>query len=186
MAPESQGAQPDSLESMRAIVSRALDEDIGDGDVTTECTVPPDLQLRGEFIAKQPGVIAGLEAAGLAFTLLDERARLSQSAADGDPVEPGQVVATVAGPGRALLSGERTALNLLQRMSGIASLTRQFVDAVRGSRAVLLDTRKTAPGLHAFDKWAVRLGGGQKARFGLYDMVLIKDNHIAAAGGSIS
>jgi nicotinate-nucleotide pyrophosphorylase (carboxylating) len=186
MFPLFQVAPPDSLETIRAIVSRALDEDIGDGDVTTDCTVSPDTRLQGEFIAKQPGVIAGLEAARLAFTLIDERARLSQAVADGDLVEPGQVVASVEGAGRALLSGERTALNLLQRMSGIATLTRQYVDAVRGTRAVILDTRKTAPGLRAFDKWAVRLGGGQNHRFGLYDMVLIKDNHIAAVGGSLS
>ncbi|MEP7357832.1 MAG: carboxylating nicotinate-nucleotide diphosphorylase, partial [Anaerolineales bacterium] len=186
MPPSSPVAPPDSPEALSAIVRRALDEDLGDGDVTTECTVAPDARLQGEFIAKQRGVIAGLEAARLVFTLLDERGRFSQTAADGDPVEPGQVVATVEGAGRALLSGERTALNLLQRMSGIATLTRQFVDAVRGTRAVILDTRKTAPGLRVFDKWAVRLGGGQNHRFGLYDMVLIKDNHIAAVGGSLA
>jgi nicotinate-nucleotide pyrophosphorylase (carboxylating) len=118
--------------------------------------------------------------------LMDERTRLSRALADGDPVEPGQLLATVAGPGRALLSGERTALNLLQRMSGIATLTRQYVDLVGGTRAVILDTRKTAPGLRALDKWAVRLGGGQNHRCGLYDMVLIKDNHIAAVGGSLT
>lgn len=184
--PSSQVAPPESLETIRGIVCRALDEDIGDGDVTTECTVPHDTRLQGQLIAKQRGVVAGLEVAWLALTLIDEHTQLSHPVADGDPVEPGQVIATVEGPGRALLSGERTALNLLQRMSGIATLTRQYVDAVRGTRAVILDTRKTAPGLRALDKWAVRLGGGQNHRFGLYDMVLIKDNHIAAVGGSLS
>jgi nicotinate-nucleotide pyrophosphorylase (carboxylating) len=186
MFPLPQVAPPDSLDTIRAIVSRALDEDIGDGDVTTECTVRHDTRLHGEFIAKQRGVIAGLKVALLALALIDERAQMSQLVADGDRVEPGQVIATVEGAGRALLSGERTALNLLQRMSGIATLTQQYVDAVRGTRAVILDTRKTAPGLRALDKWAVRLGGGQNHRFGLYDMALIKDNHIAAVGGSIS
>ena len=176
----------ESPEVIAAIVRRALDEDLGDGDVTTECTVAPQARLRGEFLAKQAGVIAGLEAARLTFASLDENLIFSAHAAEGDSVARGQVVATVEGLGRALLSGERTALNLLQRMSGIASLTRQFVDAVRGTRAVILDTRKTAPGLRALDKWAVRLGGGQNHRFGLYDMVLIKDNHIAAVGGDLT
>jgi nicotinate-nucleotide pyrophosphorylase (carboxylating) len=181
-----QAAPPELLETIRAIVCRTLDEDIGDGDVTTECTVPHDTRLQGELIAKQRGVVAGLEVAWLALTLIDEHVQLSRAIADGNPVQPGQVIATVAGPGRALLSGERTALNLLQRMSGIATLTRQYVDAVRGTQAVILDTRKTAPGLRVLDKWAVRLGGGQNHRFGLYDMVLIKDNHIAAVGGSLT
>jgi nicotinate-nucleotide pyrophosphorylase (carboxylating) len=108
---------------------------------------------------------------------------LSALSGDGEPLTAGQVFATVSGPGRALLSAERVALNCLQRMSGIAALTRQFVDAVQGTRAVILDTRKTAPGLRVLDKWAVRLGGGQNHRHGLFDMVLIKDNHIAAVGG---
>src|SRR5258708_118426 len=181
-----QSAPPELLESMRAIVRHALDEDLGDGDVTTECTVAPDARLRGDFIAKQSGVIAGLEVARLALACLDENLQFSPRVADGDFVQRGQVIATAEGLGRALLSGERTALNLLQRMSGIATLTRQFVEAVRGTRAIILDTRKTAPGLRALDKWAVRLGGGQNHRFGLYDMALIKDNHIAAVGGSLS
>jgi nicotinate-nucleotide pyrophosphorylase (carboxylating) len=176
----------ESPEAIAAIVRRALDEDLGDGDVTTECTVSARARLRGEFLAKQNGVIAGLDVARLTFASLDEHLAFTAHAAEGEPVARGQVVATVEGLGRALLSGERTALNLLQRMSGIASLTRQFVEAVRGTRAVILDTRKTAPGLRALDKWAVRLGGGQNHRFGLYDMVLIKDNHIAAVGGSIA
>jgi nicotinate-nucleotide pyrophosphorylase (carboxylating) len=173
----------DRLPEIMEIIRQALAEDIGDGDVTTDCTVPADVWLEGTFVAKEAGVIAGLEVVRLTFAELDERVRLTPLVADGNHVEAGEAVATIAGPGRALLSGERVALNFLQRMSGIAMLTRHFVHAVQGTHAVILDTRKTAPGLRLFDKWAVRLGGGQNHRFGLYDMVLIKDNHIAAAGG---
>ncbi len=165
------------------LIQRALEEDIGDGDVTTLCTVPPGAMVDGKLIAKQAGVVAGLEVARLAFFLIDERVRYVMQVTDGDWVEKGTVIAEVSGPGRGLLSGERVALNFLQRMSGIATLTRRFVEAVKGTSAVILDTRKTAPGLRLFDKWAVRLGGGQNHRSGLYDMVLIKDNHIAAVGG---
>jgi nicotinate-nucleotide pyrophosphorylase (carboxylating) len=165
------------------IIQRALEEDIGDGDVTTLCTVPPDVMVDGKLIAKQAGVVAGLEVARLAFFLVDERVRFLMQVTDGDWVEKGTVIAEVSGPGRGLLTGERVALNFLQRMSGIATLSRRFVDAVKGTSAVILDTRKTVPGLRLLDKWAVRLGGGQNHRIGLYDMVLIKDNHIAAVGG---
>lgn len=175
-----------SLSQTEGVIRRALEEDIGQGDVTTLCTVSPDIVLSGRLIAKQAGVIAGLEVAQLTFALLDERVQLAPGIQSGDPVKPGQLIATLSGPGRALLSGERVALNFLQRMSGIATLTRRFVDAVKGTPAIILDTRKTAPGLRAIDKWAVRLGGGQNHRSGLYDMVLIKENHIAAAGGSIT
>jgi nicotinate-nucleotide pyrophosphorylase (carboxylating) len=171
-----------STTQLVAIVQRALDEDIGDGDVTTLCTVPSDAVAEGSFYAKQAGVAAGLEVARLAFSLVDERARFFPRITDGDRVAQGDVIATVAGPARALLSAERVALNFLQRMSGIATMTRQFVDAVHGTSAVILDTRKTVPGLRLLDKWAVRLGGGQNHRTGLYDMVLIKENHIAAVG----
>ena len=172
-----------TLTQVKSIVRRALKEDIGEGDVTSRCTVPPRALLTGRFIAKEAGIVAGLEVARLTFSLLDERVELTSHVADGDPVTVGKVIATVSGPGRALLGGERVALNFLQRMSGIATLTRRFVTAVQGTPAVILDTRKTAPGLRLLDKWAVRLGGGQNHRFGLYDMVLIKDNHIAAVGG---
>ena len=167
------------------LLRAALAEDLGDGDVTTECTVPQASLLAGRFLAKAPGVAAGLEVAARVLTLVDPAVRVELAVADGQAVTAGMVLGTVLGPGRALLSGERTALNILQRMSGIATLTRQFVDAVAGTRAVILDTRKTAPGLRALDKWAVRLGSGQNHRHGLYDMVLIKDNHIAAVGGYI-
>jgi nicotinate-nucleotide pyrophosphorylase (carboxylating) len=165
-----------------AIVRRALEEDIGDGDVTTACTIAPDARVTGRFLAKAAGVVAGLEVARAVFARLDPRVRLVLRVADGEAVEARTILADIDGPGRAVLSAERVALNFLQRMSGIATLTRRFVEAVRDTRAVILDTRKTAPGLRALDKWAVRLGGGQNHRMGLYDMVLIKDNHIAAVG----
>ena len=170
------------LIEIKTIILRAIQEDIGDGDITTLCTVSPDAMLEGTFLAKEDGVIAGLEAAKLTFSLLDERMQFTSNVTDGDWVEKGQIIASVSGPGQAILSGERVALNFLQRMSGIATLTRRFVEAVRGTAVIILDTRKTVPGLRYFDKWAVRLGGGQNHRFGLYDMVMIKDNHIAAVG----
>ena len=171
-----------TLDQVQTIVARALGEDVGDGDVTTLCTISPTATLSGQFIAKEAGVVAGLGVVGLTFSLVDEAVQFIPLIADGDQVEIGQEIATVDGPGQALLTGERVALNFLQRMSGIATLTRRFVEAVEATSAVILDTRKTAPGLRPLDKWAVRLGGGQNHRFGLYDMVLIKDNHIAAVG----
>jgi nicotinate-nucleotide pyrophosphorylase (carboxylating) len=171
-----------ALAQVGTVVRRALSEDIGEGDVTTQCTVPADATLNGRFIAKESGVVAGLEVVGLTFSILDEQVQFAPHVADGEQVEAGCVIGTISGPGRALLSGERVALNFLQRMSGIATLTRRFVRAVEGTSAIILDTRKTAPGLRPPDKWAVRLGGGQNHRYGLYDMVLIKDNHIAAVG----
>jgi nicotinate-nucleotide pyrophosphorylase (carboxylating) len=170
-------------EEIARIIRIALAEDIGAGDVTSLATIPEDAQFQGDLVAKADGIVAGLEVARRVFAQLDARIRWTGAARDGDPVRAGQVVARLWGPGRALLTGERVALNLLQRMSGIATLTRRYVDAVQGTRAVILDTRKTAAGLRALDKWAVRLGGGQNHRSGLYDMALIKDNHIAAVGG---
>jgi nicotinate-nucleotide pyrophosphorylase (carboxylating) len=169
-------------QQMRDIVRKALEEDMGDGDITTNPIVPPDRRGYGHFVAKEKGVIAGLQVAEAAFLALDDQAQFEIMINDGERADAGSIIAAVEGKGRALLSAERVALNFLQRMSGIASLTRQFVDAVRGTSAVILDTRKTAPGLRAFDKWAVLLGGGQNHRFGLFDMVLIKDNHIRIAG----
>jgi nicotinate-nucleotide pyrophosphorylase (carboxylating) len=169
-----------------AIVRHALEEDLGSGDVTTECIVPTELWLSGCLVAREAGVIAGLEIACLVFTQLDERVQCEILVMDGEAVNPMQELARLSGPGRALLTGERTALNLLQRISGIATQTRCYVEAVRGTQAVILDTRKTAPGLRALDKLAVRLGGGQNHRAGLYDMVLIKNNHIAAVGGKLA
>ena len=164
------------------IIANALAEDIGDGDVTTLLTIPEAATVDGDFIAKEAGVVAGLAVVAQVFRQLSDQVELTPLAADGDTVAARQVIATIHGPGRAILTGERVALNLLQRMSGIATLTRRYVDAVQSTRAVILDTRKTAPGLRVLDKWAVRLGGGQNHRFGLYDMAMIKDNHIAAVG----
>ena len=163
-------------------IRRALEEDIGSGDVTTDSIVPAGASLRGRIIAKQTGVVAGLTVAESVFRELDEGITFTPQIADGARVEARSVVAKLAGPARALLTGERTALNFLGRMSGIATLTRQFVDVVSGTNAIILDTRKTAPGLRFTDKLAVRLGGGQNHRTGLFDMVLIKDNHIDFAG----
>jgi nicotinate-nucleotide pyrophosphorylase (carboxylating) len=160
----------------------ALAEDIGAGDVTTDSIVPANASLRGRIVAKQTGVVAGLQVAAAVFRELDQGITFVSTIADGAKLETKTVVAEVAGPARALLTGERTALNFLGRMSGIATLTRQFVDAVASTHAVILDTRKTAPGLRFTDKLAVRLGGGQNHRTGLFDMVLIKDNHIDFAG----
>lgn len=175
--------ESDSL-SMELIshIQSALAEDIGSGDVTTNSIVPLDAKMQGQIIAKQPGIIAGLDVAYQVYRLLDERVSFEPCAAEGARVEDRQVVARMYGPARALLTAERTALNYLGRMSGIATLTDRFVSAVAGTKAVILDTRKTAPGLRAFDKLAVRRGGGQNHRMGLYDMVLIKDNHIDFAG----
>lgn len=163
-------------------IKRALAEDIGPGDVTTECVVPLEASMTGQIVAKQPGVVAGLDVARAACQLLDERVSFTAHVAEGASVADRQVLATASGSARALLTAERTALNFLGRMSGIATLTRRFVEAVAGTRAVILDTRKTAPGLRLLDKLAVRRGGGQNHRTGLHDMILIKDNHIDFAG----
>jgi nicotinate-nucleotide pyrophosphorylase (carboxylating) len=163
-------------------IKRALEEDIGPGDVTTNTIVPADASLRGRVIAKQNGVVAGLDVARDVMLALNDRVAFTAKVADGSRVTRKTVLAEVEGLARALLTAERTALNFLGRMSGIATLTRQFVDAVSTTKAVILDTRKTAPGLRLTDKLAVRLGGGQNHRTGLFDMVLIKDNHIDFAG----
>ncbi|MEN3326023.1 MAG: hypothetical protein V7638_830 [Acidobacteriota bacterium] len=163
-------------------IRRALAEDIGSGDVTTNSIVPENASLRGRIIAKQDGVVAGLHVAEAVWRELDQRIVFTANSEEGARVENKTVLAEVSGPARALLTGERTALNFLGRMSGIATLTRQFVEAVATTRAVILDTRKTAPGLRFTDKLAVRTGGGQNHRTGLFDMILIKDNHIDFAG----
>ena len=168
---------------MSRLVELALIEDVGLGDITSEALLAESQLARAEILCKGDGIIAGLEVATLVFTLCDHSITVTPHVADGDPVVRGRQVASVDGVAREILKGERTALNFLQRMSGIATLTRQFVTAVAGTRAKITDTRKTAPGLRLTDKWAVRLGGGVNHRFGLDDMVLIKDNHIVAAGG---
>jgi len=176
--------QPDAELSseIRSYIRAALAEDVGTGDVTTEAIVPADGKTSAQIVAKQSGIIAGLDVAAAVFSFLDEDMTFLPRVGEGSAVETGAVVAELFGSARALLTGERTALNFLGRMSGIATLTRQFVDMVDGTRAKILDTRKTAPGLRATDKLAVRRGGGQNHRYGLYDMILIKDNHIDYAG----
>ena len=166
----------------REIVRRALAEDLGWGDVTTEATVSAELRARGIILAKSPCVIAGLDVAAEAFKQLDPAAHFTVHHPDGHLCAPGDVVAEVHGSAAAMLTAERTALNLMQRMSGIATLTRKFVDAARG-RITILDTRKTTPTLRALEKYAVRAGGGTNHRGGLDDGILIKDNHIRLAGG---
>jgi nicotinate-nucleotide pyrophosphorylase (carboxylating) len=168
---------------IRPIVIRALEEDIGLGDVTTAATVAAAARCRAEVVAKAEGVVCGLEVMAAVFAALDARVAFTAQRDDGDRVSPGDVAARLKGPTRAVLTGERTALNFLQRLSGIATLTAQYAAAVAGTRAQILDTRKTAPGLRALDKYAVQVGGGRNHRFGLFDGVLIKDNHIRAAGG---
>lgn len=165
-------------------VEAALAEDLGTrGDLTTDATVPADAMATATFGARREGVISGLAVAGAAFHAMHADVVFEPLVADGDRVPAGAVVARVVGPARALLTAERVALNFLCHMSGIATLTRRFVDAVAGTHVRIADTRKTTPGLRAFEKYAVRCGGGQNHRSGLYDAILIKDNHIVAAGG---
>lgn len=173
---------PDVSPEIEACIHRALAEDLGAGDATTDAIVSPSLNIRGEIIAKQAGIIAGLDVAAKVFFTLDETVVVETNVREGERVADGTVIAKLYGPARALLTAERTALNFLGRMSGIATLTRQFVDKVAGTSAKILDTRKTAPGLRVIDKLAVLRGGGCNHRQGLFDMILIKDNHIAAAG----
>jgi nicotinate-nucleotide pyrophosphorylase (carboxylating) len=182
MSEEQSGPDAPAQAEVDRVVLAALAEDIGDGDITTLSTIPEELRLTGRFLAKESGVVAGIHVVWRAFALLDPRVELLVLIGDGLCVERGQVIAQVSGPGRAILTGERVALNFLQRMSGIATATQRYVEAVEGTAATILDTRKTAPGLRLLDKWAVRLGGGSNHRIGLFDMVLIKDNHIAAVG----
>jgi len=163
-------------------VEHALAEDIRTGDVTTNSIIPAQATLAGQIISKQSGIVAGLFIAQAAFQMLDKRVNLTPHVNDGERIEADRVLAEVKGTARAILSAERTALNFLGRTSGIATLTRQFVEEVRGTKTKILDTRKTAPNLRACDRLAVRLGGGENHRMGLYEMILIKDNHIDFAG----
>jgi len=166
----------------REIVRRALAEDLGWGDVTTEATVPAELRATGIVLAKSPCVLAGLDVAAEVFKQLDPGCTFQCRKKDGDRCEPGEIVAEVRGAAAAMITAERTALNFVQRLSGIATLTRRFVDAA-GGRITVLDTRKTTPTLRALEKYAVRAGGGTNHRAGLDDGILIKDNHIRLAGG---
>ena len=164
-------------------ISAFLSEDLGRGDITTQACVKRNQNARGRFIAKEPMTVAGLEAAEAVFATLDSQQQLEAFVSDGEQVEAGKVIARTNGFADVLLAGERLALNLLQRLSGIATLTRTYVEAVEGTKAAVVDTRKTVPGLRMLEKYAVQAGGGRNHRFGLDDGVLIKDNHIALAGG---
>jgi len=172
----------DILRAAAPLIELALAEDIGPGDATSEATLPAELTVEARILAKANGVVAGLPIVEAVLRRVEPRLEVTALARDGDQVAPGQVVMTVRGPARGMLAAERTALNFLQHLSGIATLTRAFVEAVAGTRAVILDTRKTHPGYRVLEKYAVRMGGGQNHRMGLHDMLLVKDNHIAAAG----
>ena len=169
---------------MLGAIGEFLSEDIGRGDITTQACVPPDVRGVGRFLAKEDLVVCGLEVAEAVFAHLDaESPEIEAIINEGETVEAGTVFATLKGYADVLLTGERVALNLLQRMSGIATLTRKYVEAIEGTNAVIVDTRKTTPGLRMLEKYAVTVGGGKNHRLGLDDGVLIKDNHIALAGG---
>ncbi|HOF86967.1 MAG TPA: carboxylating nicotinate-nucleotide diphosphorylase, partial [Armatimonadota bacterium] len=171
------------LQAIRPIVDLALAEDLGTGDVTSASVIPADALSEGVFLAKAPGVLAGMPVVSLVLHRVDPRLRLAPLTEEGARVTAGQKLAEVSGPARSLLTAERTALNFLQRMSGIATATARYVAAVAGTNARIVDTRKTAPGHRVLDKYAVRMGGGGNHRFNLSDGVLIKDNHVAAMGG---
>jgi nicotinate-nucleotide pyrophosphorylase (carboxylating) len=168
---------------IKQVIDFALEEDIGSGDITTNSLIPADLCTKATVVVKSSGVIAGLKVAEYVFRTLSPEITWKSFANDGDRVAKGDVILEISGSYRALLSGERLALNFLQRMSGIATMTANCVDSLAGYKTKILDTRKTAPGLRLLDKYAVKVGGGTNHRIGLYDMVLIKDNHIKVAGG---
>ncbi|HEY7745518.1 MAG TPA: carboxylating nicotinate-nucleotide diphosphorylase [Desulfuromonadales bacterium] len=166
-----------------SIISNALQEDIGTGDVTTLATIEPGIMARAELVAKEDFVLAGIDVARRVFQMLDATVAFEKLSGDGLNVRRGEVLAWLRGEAAVLLQGERVALNLMQRMSGIATLTGSFVREVEGTGATIVDTRKTMPGLRVLDKYAVRMGGGRNHRTSLFDGVLIKENHVAAAGG---
>lgn len=170
-------------ETIYEAVNAALDEDIGRGDITSRSIVRPGQRARGSFLAKQEIVLAGLEVADAAFSAFDHNLQIESSAGDGDVIQSGKIFARATGEAQTLLASERVALNFLQHLSGIATLTRQYVEAIAGTEAVIVDTRKTMPGLRLLEKYAVTVGGGRNHRLGLDDGVLIKDNHLLLAGG---
>ena len=172
-----------NFEEIKPVIDYALTEDIGSGDITTNSLIPFDLHTKATMIAKASGVIAGLEVAEYVFRTLSPEIEWKPFVNDGDKVVKGDLILEISGSYRALLTGERLALNLLQRMSGIATMTANYIHELAGFKTKILDTRKTVPGLRLLDKYAVLMGGGTNHRIGLYDMVLIKDNHIKIAGG---
>ena len=169
---------------LKRAVEIALEEDTSYGDITSELTVPVERQARGRFLAKSDGVISGLEVVREVFRQIDPDVRFAPSVKDGDRVAAGESFGTIAGPARSILIGERVALNFLQRLSGVATATAHYVEAVHGTTAHIIDTRKTTPGMRFLEKTAVRHGGGHNHRIGLSDGILIKDNHLAAIGGA--
>lgn len=171
------------LEAIAPVIEAGLKEDVNTGDLTTDLLIAADTQTTAVFIAKADGIAAGLPVAEAVFRKLDPNVKFEYAVKDGEHVSTGQLMATITGTYRALLTGERLALNFLQRMSGIATATAQYVEAVKDFDTKILDTRKTVPGLRLLDKYAVKAGGGTNHRIGLYDMVMIKDNHISVAGG---
>jgi len=173
------------IEKLRHIINGALAEDIGDGDVTTNLIIPPSQFGKGVFISKEDGVLAGIDVAQLVFEGVDRDVTFKKYLKDGDKLTPKVSIAEVEGRVKSFLTAERVALNFLQRLSSIATLTAKFVEKVKGTKAKIIDTRKTTPSLRNLEKYAVRVGGGENHRFGLYDMILIKDNHIEAAGGIV-
>lgn len=171
------------LHNLAETVRLALAEDIGTGDMTTLFTVPPEVQAQAVLMAKQAGVIAGLWVVAEVYRQVNPAVKIQWDVEEGENVEAGQRLGTLRGPAQSILTGERVALNFLQRLSGIATKTARYVALAEGTKARIVDTRKTTPGLRALEKQAVRLGGGYNHRFGLYDAILIKDNHIQAGGG---
>lgn len=171
------------LDAARRLIAAALEEDLGDvGDLTSDAVIPENATAEARLVAREPLVVAGLPVAELVFRTIDAHVRTTSTCADGDAVEGGTTIATVHGPGRAILAGERTALNFMMRMSGVATTTREAVREVAGTGAAILDTRKTIPGWRALDKYAVAVGGGDNHRMGLYDAVMVKDTHVGVVG----
>ncbi len=171
---------PDTLD---ALIEAALAEDIGAGDITTDAVIPADMTCRGKIVCKEDGVIAGLSVAARVFSLVDERINFDPKTREGEKVQEDQIVGRLSGPASGMLRAERVALNFLQHLSGVATMTARYVKAVEGTGTKILDTRKTTPGLRGLEKYATRIGGAVNHRMGLYDAVLIKDTHLALVGG---
>jgi nicotinate-nucleotide pyrophosphorylase (carboxylating) len=169
--------------SIEEIIKRALEEDLGDGDHTSLSTIPPGAAGKSRLLIKEKGVLAGVEVARIVFRQIDPDLQFEQILSDGAKVSPGDVAFYISGSSRSILGGERLALNFMQRMSGVATATAELVELIKGTRAKILDTRKTTPLLREMEKMAVKLGGGENHRMGLYDMIMIKDNHVDFAGG---
>jgi nicotinate-nucleotide pyrophosphorylase (carboxylating) len=174
---------PLAPENLDPLIQAALAEDVGDGDLTSDAILPPEMTCRGKIVCKQDGVIAGLPVVERVFKLVDERLQFDAKTKDGEKVQEDQIVARLYGPARAMLRAERVALNYLQHLSGIATITAKYVKAVDGTKTTILDTRKTTPGLRMLEKYATRMGGATNHRMGLYDALLVKDTHLALANG---